>query len=99
MRDLFLEHDAHRGRMRMAHRIAHGLLAMRSSSCWRSGARPSPIMAPSKLQVDAAVDGGAFGELAERELEAHAPGLVGAQRHHRAARVGEALASPGRGCA
>ena len=46
----------------------------------------------------AAFDGGAFGELAQRELEADSFGLVGTQRHHRAARIGEALAGEIRGC-
>ena len=55
--------------------------AMRSSSCWRSGARPSPVIAPSKLHIARPSTVDALGELAQRELEAHAAGLIGTQRH------------------
>ena len=67
-------------------------VAMRSSSCWRSGTSPSPITRAFEAAGGAAFDGGALGELAQRQLEADALGLVGAQRHHGAARIGEALA-------
>ena len=78
-----------RGRMRVAQGIAHGLLRDAQQLVLALGREASPITAPSKLQADAALDGGALGELAQRELEADAPRLVGPQRHHGAARFGE----------
>ena len=79
-------------RVRMAQRIAHGLGGDAQQLVLALGHEAVANHGAFEAAGGAAFDGGALGELAQRELEADALGLVGAQRHHRAARIGEALA-------
>src|SRR5439155_3372036 len=84
--------DAHRLRAGMPHRIAHGLLrdAQQLVLVLRTQARRGA--AAFEGAGDAAGHRGAVGELPERDLQSRAPGLIQAQRHHRAARFGEPVA-------
>jgi hypothetical protein len=64
---------------------------MRSSSCWRSGASPVAAQRAFEAAGHASLHGGALGERAQRQLQAHATRLFGAQRHDGTACLGQAF--------
>ena len=66
--------------------------AMRSSSCSCSGRRPVTMPPPSKVQVTPPGTVERSASCSQRNLQSRAPGLIQAQRHHRAARLGQAVA-------